>query len=70
MLRLTYDREADAAYVYLAQIEPGAVKKTIPWGQEPGKELFLDFDEEGKLVGMEILDASKILSKRTLESAT
>lgn len=69
-MRLTYDREADAAYIYLDAIPPGAAKKTIPWGQAPMREVFLDFNEEGRLVGIELLDASRLLTKGTLESAT
>jgi uncharacterized protein YuzE len=58
-VRITYDADADAAYIYLTEIEPGGVATTVPgW---PGTEAFmvnLDFDAEKHLVGIEIMDAS------------
>jgi uncharacterized protein YuzE len=64
-MRLTYDREADAAYIYLVdKILPGAVKLTVP--VETPKEysgmIHLDFGEDGKLLGIEILNASTVLT--------
>ncbi|UFN49136.1 DUF2283 domain-containing protein [Roseomonas sp. OT10] len=52
--RTTYDPAADALYVSLAPIAPGAVAET----REVAPGVFLDFDAEGKLLGMEVLDAS------------
>jgi|GEM_PF-2187262 len=46
-----YDREADALYVLLAKDPEPAVAKTI----ELGPELHVDLDEQGGVVGVEIL---------------
>lgn len=65
-MKFEYDKEADAAYVYIKYpIKDGEVKKTI----ELNENIVLDFDEEGKLLGIEILDASKILKKEVLNEA-
>jgi len=65
-MKLEYDKEVDAAYIYLeATIKDGEVKKTI----ELNENIILDFDEKGKLLGVEILDASKILNKKVILEA-
>ena len=65
-MNFEYDKEADAAYIYLeATIKEGEAKNTI----EVNDNIILDFDAEGKLLGIEILNASKVLSKKTLVSA-
>lgn len=65
-MKFEYDRDADAAYIYLEYpIQDGQVKNTI----ELNDNIILDFDEKGKLLGVEILDASKVLNKKTLLEA-
>jgi uncharacterized protein YuzE len=54
MIDLTYDPEADAVYIVLA---PRSVDQT----QEVGP-LIYDLDAEGRIVGIEILSASKVLA--------
>ena len=56
-MKVNYDRQADAAYIYLKKIAPGEVKHTI----EMDKNIILDFDSQKKLVGIEILSASKVI---------
>jgi uncharacterized protein YuzE len=52
---MTYDPEADAAYIYLSR--GCKVESTGEVG------LFIcDFDSEGRVTGIEILDASKVLA--------
>ncbi|MAG01766.1 hypothetical protein CMI42_00350 [Candidatus Pacearchaeota archaeon] len=46
-------------------MEGGGVKET----RELKENIFLDLDENGKLLGIEILDASKILNKELLVKA-
>jgi uncharacterized protein YuzE len=58
-MKITYDKEADAAYIYLKKISPGEVKETI----ELKENIVLDFDSEKKLIGIEILSASKVVPK-------
>ena len=62
-MEFEYDKEADAAYIYIEYpIEKGRVKKTI----ELNDNIILDFDSEGKLLCVEILEASKVLNKKVL----
>ncbi len=59
---LRYDRDADAAYIRFspedvldsAEVSPGVV---------------LDYDADGRIVGMEVLDASRHLSPSALRDA-
>ena len=65
-MKFEYDKEVDAAYVYIEHpIKEGEVKKTI----ELNENIILDFDKKGKLLGMEILNASKIMNKKVLIEA-
>jgi len=65
-MKIEYDKEVDAAYIYLEYpIKEGEAKKTI----ELNENIILDFNENGKLLGVEILDASKVLNKKTLLEA-
>jgi len=65
-MRFEYDKEVDAAYIYIEYpIKAKQVKNTI----ELNDSIILDFDKKGKLLGVEILDASKILKKKALVQA-
>lgn len=65
-MKFEYDKEVDAAYIYIEYpIKDGEAKKTI----ELNENIILDFDEKGKLLGVEILDASKVLKKEALIEA-
>lgn len=62
-MKIVYDKEADAAYIYLkTKIQKGEVKKTKPINEN----ILLDFDAKNKIIGIEILSASKIVSKQTV----
>ncbi|MFH1917194.1 MAG: DUF2283 domain-containing protein [Nanoarchaeota archaeon] len=62
-MKLTYDKETDAAYIYFEfPLKEGKVKETV----EVNDFLILDFDADHKLLGVEILNASKVLHKETL----
>lgn len=70
-MQLKWDPSSDAAYLYLVdRRERGMAKRTVPL-QVPDcpSEMFLDFDADGKLVGLEILDASLSLPKEALDRA-
>lgn len=54
MRKITYDQEADAAYIYFGPIAPGQVAETF----ELTDALNLDVDEDGTVLGLEILDAT------------
>jgi uncharacterized protein YuzE len=70
-MKMSYDRSVDAAYIQVAaQIEAGGVAKTYPCDPlEVGGEINLDFDAEGRLIGIEVLDASKKLPPELLDLA-
>lgn len=57
-LRLTWDREVDAGCLYLTDIGPGeAVSQRIAENPVDGVgDVILDFDREGRLLGVEFLD--------------
>lgn len=59
MQKITYDREANVAYVYFAPIAAGQVAETF----ELTDALNLDVDERGKVLGLEILDATSFFSE-------
>ena len=50
-MRIEYDREVDALYIRLQQ-------KYVARTEEIEEGLNLDLDENGKLIGLEILDAT------------
>jgi len=54
MIDMTYDPDADAAYIYLSR---GKVDRT----EEAGPFIY-DVDTEGRILGIEILAASKVLA--------
>ena len=65
-MKFEYDKEVDAGYIYVEYpIKEGEAKKTI----ELNENIILDFDGKGKLIGVEILNASKVLNKKTLLEA-
>lgn len=65
-MKFEYDKEADAAYIYLKYpVKDGEAKKTI----QLNDNIILDFDAQDKLLGVEILDASKVLKKEALSEA-
>jgi uncharacterized protein YuzE len=69
-MKITYDKNTDAAYIYLTEISAGGVKKTYPCDPAEVKGMInLDFNPEGILVGIEVLGASKKLPKELLDLA-
>ena len=62
-MKFEYDKEVDAAYIYIEHpIKSGEVKKTI----ELNENIIIDFDKKGKLLGMGILNASKVMNRKVL----
>jgi uncharacterized protein YuzE len=54
-MRTSYDAEADALYVRFAEV-------SIVNSEEVADGVVLDFDAEGRIVAIELLDASKHLA--------
>jgi uncharacterized protein YuzE len=65
MLEIEYTESVDAAYISLG--DGGSHKTVIMKRHLPF--FAIDLDEEGKLIGIEVLDASKHLPKELLEYA-
>ena len=64
-MRITFDKDADAVYIYFKEISSGEVKQTISLNDSVN----VDLGEDGKTLGIEILDASKNMPLETLNSA-
>lgn len=66
---MTYDPEADAVYVYFAdEILAGGVNKTYPCDPlEVDGMINLDFDRDGRLIGLEVLGAKGKLPPELLD---
>ena len=59
-LRSTYDAEHDVGYLYLS--DPGIESEEQVEVETPsGAELVLDFDKNGKLIGIEFLPAKELM---------
>ena len=61
-MKLHYDPTVDALYLQLHPIAPGTAE-----AKELSDEIIADYDVNGKLVGIEILDASQLLGKEDLQ---
>jgi uncharacterized protein YuzE len=69
-IKVTFDAKANAAYIYLTQEEEVRVAHMYPC--DPHKVdgmINLDFDESGRLIGIEVLGARSKLPAHLLESA-
>jgi len=71
-VRVTYDPTADAAYIYLVdEIGAGGVAWTYLCDpREMDGMINLDFDHDGHLVGIEVMDARSKLPQSLLSTAT
>ena len=62
-MKITYDPVADAMYIYLSD------KKKSTRTEEVSADIIVDYAGK-ELIGIEVLDASKKLSKKNLDSVT
>lgn len=71
-MRMTYDPDVKAAYIYLvdtiAEGESVITQHSI-FTRGKQSELILDFDVNGHLLGIEILDADRIIRPELLKAA-
>jgi uncharacterized protein YuzE len=58
-MKVTYDREVDAVYLSLSHLKPQGVI-------EVAEGINIDVTEDGKIVGIELLDASEKVQLDTL----
>jgi uncharacterized protein YuzE len=61
--RIEYDREADAAYIsFVPEIGAGGVARTVSVSpSDIGGMVNLDLDDSGRIIGLEVMDASRKL---------
>ena len=65
-MKVTYDQALDAAYIYIGR-EWRPVALTCPVdGIKAGAYIHLDFDKTSRLVGIEVLEARRLLSEELL----
>ena len=62
-MKFTYDKEADAAYIYLRKICKSSRTLRV------AKNVILDFNSKGKLLGIEILNVSSHIPLKDLRGA-
>jgi len=58
-MKLEYDPVRDLLYIYFGEVEQKAAKTVTV---VPG--VHADFDVEGKLIGIEVIDASEIMGRK------
>lgn len=69
-VRITYDATVDAAYIYLTNEELAPGRDSIPCDPPDGMQAFVVLDwKDAKIVGIEVLDASKLLHQDLLAEA-
>ncbi|GAB3874500.1 hypothetical protein GCM10029964_016570 [Kibdelosporangium lantanae] len=70
-MRITFDPEADAAYVeFVADVRDGeAVTQIVVEDSRIRGEVVLDLDVDGRLLGVEILGVSDVLRPETVAGA-
>jgi len=69
-MRVSYDPEVDAAFIYLTDqaLEPG--RDSIPCETPEGVSAIVVMDwKDGKIVGLEVLDASRVLHQDLIAEA-
>ena len=59
-MKIRYDAEVDALYLEFRSLEPGTAEC-----RELTPDITADYGPDGKLAGLEILDASQVLGDQT-----
>jgi uncharacterized protein YuzE len=69
-MRVTFDAEDNVGYIYLVDdAAPGASGRQIVAEDGHGSAVVLDFDDAGRLVGLELLSARRQLHPDLLFTA-
>ncbi len=70
VVRIELDVEVDAAYLYLTDSEAaGAAVEQVVVDRAGRGDVVLDFDADGRLLGVEIIGASQLLHPSSLSAA-
>jgi uncharacterized protein YuzE len=69
-MRVTYDATIDAAYIYLVDNPlPGSAVTTLSLvPSEINGEVNIDLDFEGRIIGIEVIDASRLLPRGFMQA--
>ena len=69
-MRVTLDKSVDIAIIHLADTQPGGVAETCECDTEASAAVIhMDFDKDGRLIGIEVNPASKGLPAALLDEA-
>ncbi len=69
-MKVEYDRSADALYIYIVDVAEEDVERTYPCDPVAVRgEINLDFGKDGRLLGIEVQGASKMVPDQLLEIA-
>ena len=69
-MRAEFDRAANCAYMYLKEIADGeAATQCVVECDEASGMIVLDLDKKGRLIGIEVMGATKALPQELLDAA-
>jgi uncharacterized protein YuzE len=68
-MRVTYDPDADAAYIYLTDTAGGVSASRVVDQPMDRASVHVEFDHRNRLIGIEVLGASRGLPAEMLEAA-
>lgn len=69
-MRVTFDAEDNVGYIHLVEeLMPGRSARRVVAEDEHGSAVVLDFDGEGRLLGVELLSARRQLHPDLLGTA-
>jgi uncharacterized protein YuzE len=60
MVQVEYDKKADALYIWVR-------KAKYDISEELAENVIIDLDKKGRIIGLEVLDASKNIGKDLVE---
>ncbi len=66
---VTYDKEADAGYIAFVRIKDGEAKRQEAVSFPGHGEVVLDFDDAGRLLGLEVIGARSLLRPEVIAAA-
>ncbi len=69
LMRLTYDDQANAAYLALEDIAEGTAVENVVVGRPGRGDVILDFDADGRLLGVEVIGATLLLRTTVLDAS-
>jgi uncharacterized protein YuzE len=69
IMRVTYDVEANAAYLELDDVAEGSAVENVVIQRPSQGDIVLDFDADGHLLGIEVIGATELLRTAVLETA-